>query len=121
MTMRVDGAIERGDFTLEITDVTMPPGVTAVVGPNGGGKTTLLRVLLGAVEFQGSVRFHWRDGAHIGYVPQQVAFDQSLPLCAGDFLELIQRRWPVPFARRRLPDLPAEEHLGLRPLLTRPL
>ena len=61
----------------------------AVVGPNGGGKTTLVRLLTGdlAPTF-GSVRVFGeppREAARrIGYVPQQMAFDAAFPGAVRD-------------------------------------
>ncbi len=61
----------------------------AVVGPNGGGKTTLLRLLLGELAPRfGRVRV--LDGApvavrrRIGYVPQALPFDPGFPVCVRD-------------------------------------
>ncbi|ABB23030.1 metal ABC transporter ATP-binding protein [Pelodictyon luteolum] len=56
-----------------------------IVGPNGGGKTTLLRCILGLVRpSSGSIRvFGGRPGAspgRIGYVPQRLFFDRDFPL-----------------------------------------
>lgn len=54
----------------------------AIVGPNGGGKTTLLKVVLGLLRpWSGSVqvRLERRRGA-LGYVPQFASFDRSFPL-----------------------------------------
>jgi ABC-type multidrug transport system ATPase subunit len=40
-------AYRRGGFTLEIPELTVPPGLTLLLGPNGAGKSTLLRVIAG--------------------------------------------------------------------------
>ncbi|MDY7094949.1 MAG: metal ABC transporter ATP-binding protein [Acidobacteriota bacterium] len=54
----------------------------AIIGPNGGGKTTLLRVLLGLVEpRRGSVVSHLPHGRkRLGYVPQYSTFEAGVPL-----------------------------------------
>jgi zinc transport system ATP-binding protein len=65
----VDLAIGRGDFL-------------ALVGPNGGGKTTLLRLMLGFFPpWRGEVvrRLSRRRGA-MGYVPQFSSFDRDFPM-----------------------------------------
>jgi zinc transport system ATP-binding protein len=69
------------DLRLEI-----PPGeCVAIIGPNGSGKTVLLRALLGLIPHHGEI--HWGEGARLGYVPQQVAADRHLPLTPRDLLE----------------------------------
>ncbi len=56
-----------------------------IIGPNGGGKTTLLKVILGLLHpFKGSVRFY-REGAEvpslrIGYLPQMNSIDRKFPI-----------------------------------------
>lgn len=64
-----------------------------VIGANGAGKTTLLRTILGLERAsQGSVRIHDATGStgrpRVGYVPQKVALDPSLPLRARDLVAL---------------------------------
>lgn len=59
----------------------------AIVGPNGGGKTTLLKVLLGLLPAQrGTVRLFGRTPAEarsrIGYTPQHQPFDPLFPVTA---------------------------------------
>jgi zinc transport system ATP-binding protein len=61
----------------------------AIVGPNGGGKTTLLRLILGLLEPRfGTVRVYGQPPAvtrrRLGYVPQQVQFDPQFPVNATD-------------------------------------
>lgn len=60
-----------------------------LIGPNGGGKTTLLRVLLGLLPpMRGKVRIMGRpvrEGRRmIGYVPQVVEFDRDFPINVWD-------------------------------------
>jgi ABC-type Mn2+/Zn2+ transport system ATPase subunit len=55
----------------------------AVVGPNGGGKTTLLRALLGVLPLLGGQRLLPRP-VRIGYVPQRDQVDAIWPLTAGE-------------------------------------
>jgi zinc transport system ATP-binding protein len=59
----------------------------AMIGPNGGGKTTLLRLMLGLLKpDQGSVRVlgmpAQKASHHIGYVPQEVHGNRSFPITA---------------------------------------
>jgi len=63
----------------------------ALVGPNGGGKSTLLRLLLGLLEpDSGRVRLFGkppREGRrHVGYVPQVLHFDRDFPLRVRDMV-----------------------------------
>ncbi len=55
----------------------------AIVGPNGGGKTTLLRALLNLVSYDG--RISWRGDVRIGYVPQNL-ISTDLPISVKEFL-----------------------------------
>lgn len=64
---------------------TLPEkGALAVIGPNGSGKTVLFRVLVGALSYQGAVR--WAPGTRIGYVPQKLDIERDLPVTGLDFL-----------------------------------
>lgn len=74
-----------------------------IMGPNGGGKTSLLRSVLGLTPFTGDISVHWPDSKHaarIGYVPQKAMFEASLPLTVMDFVLLNQTRVPL-FWRRK--------------------
>lgn len=69
------------DINLAIKDLDF----VGVIGPNGGGKTTLIKVLLGLIKpWQGEVKIMGkcvRKGRqHIGYVPQVFEFDRHFPI-----------------------------------------
>mgnify|MGYP000998803449 CR=1 FL=1 len=56
-----------------------------IIGPNGGGKTTLLRSILGLIRsYTGNIRIYGRspDKAHglLGYVPQLAKFNRNFPI-----------------------------------------
>lgn len=80
-----------------LTDVSLavrPGERTAIVGPNGGGKTTLLKVLLGILPpDRGRVVFRDSSGAEvarprIGYLPQRADVSVDAPVSARDLVLL---------------------------------
>jgi zinc transport system ATP-binding protein len=71
--------------------------VHALVGPNGGGKSSLVKALLGQMPHRGQIRLGWpgeRPGT-VGYVPQALAFDPGLPMTVLDFMGTVCQRRPV--------------------------
>lgn len=56
----------------------------AIIGPNGSGKTMLLKALIGAVPHSGIIR--WAKDTILGYVPQKLDIERDLPLSGRDFL-----------------------------------
>ncbi|MGR3715039.1 MAG: metal ABC transporter ATP-binding protein [Shimia sp.] len=73
-------------------DLTIDKGeIITIVGPNGSGKSTLLRSVIGAIRPDTGTVLR-AAGLKIGYVPQSLAIDPTLPLTAGRFLSLPNRR-----------------------------
>jgi len=67
-----------------------------VMGPNGGGKTSLLRSILGLTPFSGEIDINWpEEKGQLGYVPQKAMFEASLPLTVMDFILLNQNILPL--------------------------
>jgi zinc transport system ATP-binding protein len=63
----------------------VPEGAwVAVVGPNGSGKTVLLRTLIGAHSHGGT--FRWAPGVRLVYVPQKLDLVRDAPITGLDFL-----------------------------------
>jgi len=72
----------------------------AIIGPNGGGKTTLLRIMLGLLKpDSGTVRvFDKRpeEGRKsIGYLPQNIFFDLNFPINVFDMVIMGRYREPI--------------------------
>ncbi|GAA3925043.1 metal ABC transporter ATP-binding protein [Litoribacillus peritrichatus] len=81
-------------------------GWHAVLGPNGGGKSTLLKTILGLTAHQGTLQILWPEQSEckLGYLPQSMPFDASLPISVRDYLLMSLSKKPIWFSRK----LPAE-------------
>jgi len=69
--------------------------IHCIVGANGGGKTSLVRSLLGQMPHSGRISIKWQGSQVIGYVPQSLDFDKSLPITVRDFMAMTTQRRPV--------------------------
>lgn len=75
-----------GRGILDGVSLTLAPGnIVTLIGPNGAGKTTLARVLLGLQRVD-TGRLERRVGLRMGYVPQKLHMDETLPMTVERFL-----------------------------------
>lgn len=93
------------DVNLEIHDQEM----IGIVGPNGGGKTTLLRLILGLLRPDSGKIFVFEDlperSSHkLGYVPQHMQFDNRFPVSVLDvvLMGLTGKTGLGPFSKKRI-------------------
>ncbi|KFC81537.1 zinc ABC transporter ATP-binding protein ZnuC [Buttiauxella agrestis] len=73
-----------------LSDISLdlkPGRILTLLGPNGAGKSTLVRVVLGLVAPDEGVIKRDRD-LRIGYVPQKLHLDTTLPLTVSRFMRL---------------------------------
>ena len=86
----VDFGYVPGELTLEHVDLTVAPGESGcIVGPNGGGKSTLLKLLLGLLQpTRGKVRLFGvspeQGRRRVGYMPQYHLLDPVFPITARE-------------------------------------
>jgi len=76
-------------------DLSIEDGqIITLIGPNGAGKTTLVKLVLGLLEpDEGRVIRH--SNLRIGYMPQKLHIDQTLPITLGRFLKLAEPNTPL--------------------------
>ncbi|MCH5329835.1 MAG: ABC transporter ATP-binding protein [Alistipes sp.] len=79
-------SVAYGDFkALENVDLDIfEDDFTGIIGPNGGGKTSLVNAITGMIPYTGKIEFSPAlfEGSKplIGYMPQQSAFDRAFPI-----------------------------------------
>lgn len=101
-----------------------------IIGPNGGGKTSLLKAILGLVKItSGAIRFYENGTStrtiNIGYMPQLNRIDKKFPISVHDVILsglTPQGRWIKKYqAKDRQKIVHIAEKLGIKDLLTRPI
>jgi zinc transport system ATP-binding protein len=79
-----------GTQILHDVNFTVAPGeIHCLIGPNGGGKTSLIRSLLGQMPHTGTIAVSWGESRAIGYVAQALDFDKTLPVTVDDFMAVV--------------------------------
>ncbi|MTI43495.1 metal ABC transporter ATP-binding protein [Roseibium hamelinense] len=81
--------VQKGrDWLVRGVDLTVEPGeIVTLIGPNGSGKSTSAKMALGILKpTEGTAR--QRTGLRVGYVPQKLMIDWTLPLSVERFMSL---------------------------------
>lgn len=91
LTLRREGRAILDDVSLTVAARSLH----LVVGPNGGGKSSLLEAVLGQTAFSGEIRCSFRGSGRLGYVPQSFPVDATLPVTVAEFLALSRQALPV--------------------------
>jgi zinc transport system ATP-binding protein len=105
-----------GRQILRDINLTVGPGeFLGLIGPNGGGKTSLLRVLVGIIRPTAG-QFHWSEPScgrpRIGYVPQRTGVDRDYPLNSREIVKQgAPGAWPLFGSRRSEVNRKADELL----------
>jgi zinc transport system ATP-binding protein len=83
-----------GRQVLQGVDIEVSRGqIVTLIGPNGAGKTTLVRIVLGLLQPDGGTV--WRaPGLRIGYMPQRLHIEPTLPITVRRFLRLAANDQP---------------------------
>lgn len=100
------------DYAVEAIDLRIEPRETVcLVGPNGGGKSTLLKLFLGLIQPQeGEVRLLGgppeKTRHRVGYMPQRLDFDRKLPISVREVVAMGRLRrafaWPSRTDRQKI-------------------
>jgi zinc transport system ATP-binding protein len=101
----------------------------SIVGPNGGGKTTLLKMILGLLKpDKGVIKILGNNPGSmrksIGYMPQSLQYDQQFPITVMDIVMMgrLGNRWGGPYSKSdRSAALKAMKTLGIENLAKRSL
>lgn len=121
VTFAYNGQTALQDVSLEIRQGDF----IAMIGPNGGGKTTLLKLILGLLKpDKGIIRVVGQStqkaSACIGYVPQDVHINRSFPITAMDVVLMGKlepgKRWARKTASNRREAIAALERLEMAAL-----
>ena len=81
---RVSVSYDGHDALKEVDLDIYPDDFLGIIGPNGGGKTTLVKAIVGTIPYRGTITYSpqlFRGKERlIGYMPQQSIFDRSFPI-----------------------------------------
>ncbi len=110
----------------ENVSFTVPAGsLTVLIGPNGSGKSSLLKSLLGIVDYTGQIQIFGQEPRksypQIGYVPQRFSFDPTIPITVQEFLSISFLHCDTPVAQRPELLMKSLQEFGALELVTKQL
>ncbi len=93
---KIQFSYPEGDIVLEDVSFKIEKGgMLGIIGPNGGGKTTLLKILVGLLPLNKGTIFYegknLRESNKAVYVPQTIKLNDILPIKVSDFLNLSKK------------------------------
>ncbi|MEQ9460403.1 MAG: ABC transporter ATP-binding protein [Phycisphaeraceae bacterium] len=108
VTFRYPGSVLERAVLDEVSLEVRRDDFLGIIGPNGGGKTTLLKLMLGQLRAEvGTVRVFGQAAewgrSRIGYVPQQATIDAAAPASVLDIVlmgRLGASRWGLWYSKR---------------------
>ncbi|WP_416898973.1 MAG: ATP-binding cassette domain-containing protein [Minwuia sp.] len=93
------GVSDGGRWLVRGVDLSVHPGeIVTLIGPNGSGKTTTAKMATGVLR-PSEGRIERRAGLRIGYVPQHLSIDRTLPLSVERLMRLTGRHDAATVAR----------------------
>jgi zinc transport system ATP-binding protein len=126
-----DLSVEKGrdKILINVSFLVKCGELTAIIGTNGAGKTTLLRSILGEINHTGKVIHEDCTGENIenitvGYVPQILDFDRTMPISVEDFLLSGRTKTPVWLKKKKslIEEIRADlDKVGCADLISRKL
>ena len=79
------------NFVLRKINLEIKSGeIVTIVGPNGSGKTSLIKAIIGAVQ-PADGKINLKSNLKIGYIPQRLNFDTTLPITVKRFMTLTEK------------------------------
>ena len=79
------------NFALKKINLEIKSGeIVTIVGPNGSGKTSLIKAIIGAVQ-PADGKINLKSNLKIGYIPQRLNFDTTLPITVKRFMTLTEK------------------------------